>query len=335
MQVKKQKPATMSDVARLANVSMKTVSRVFNKEKYVSEEKREKVLAVAKSLNYQPALAARSLAGRKSYMIGLFVDDASGDYVSKVLRGLLNACEENDNHLVVEIIRETGDKEKIQRTLASVRFDGVVLLPPLCDDPVMLEALKGSGIPTARVGPGFSEEGIATVSIDDEGAAYHMTKYLLDQGHSQIGFIKGDPKHACSDQREEGFRRAMADHGLTINEAFVQQGFFSFDSGRLATETLMQLRDRPTAIFASNDEMAAGALEAVQKFDLKVPDNVSVVGFDDDILASVTVPALTTIRQPVEEMAKAAYALVTSDDSRQQDPVFPFEIRERASVQTV
>lgn len=336
MRTKGEKPATMSDVARRAGVSLKTVSRVFNKERYVAEDKRDAVLKVAAELDYQPAIAARGLAGNRSFMIGLFVDDASGDYVLKVIRGLLKACHDTGNHLVVEVLQSHEDLDKVRSAVSSVRFDGVVLPPPLCDSVPILELLAKRGIPAVRVGPGFPYDDFMSVAIDERSAARDMTLHLLGAGHRRIGFIKGDPEHACSKEREAGFRDAMKSKGADVDESLVVPGLFHFESGRLATIDLMANADRPSAIFASNDEMAAGAYEAIRELNLSVPNDVSVVGFDDDVLASVLAPALTTVRQPVEDMATAAVKMLTKDvDVADSSSLFPFNILSRASVRSL
>lgn len=326
----------MSDVARLAGVSMKTVSRVFNNEKYVSDDKKEAILKVAAELNYQPLMVARGLASGRSYMIGLFVDDPSGDYVSKVMRGLLKACDKAGNQLVVQLLRDPEDISKVRHALASVRFDGVVLPPPICDNMAVIDALRDSGIPTARIGPEHQLPDMHDVNIDDYKSAYEMTQYLLDQGHRRIGLIKGDPSHACSARREHGFRTAMRDHGAAVDEGLVVDGMFSLETGRKAAERLLSGPTRPTAIFASNDEMAAGVFGVAQRHGLSVPGDLSIAGFDDDVIASIVSPALTTVRQPVEAMAETAHALITRgaplDAAPAAHTVLPFEILIRDSV---
>ncbi len=330
------KPATMSDVAKEAGVSLKTVSRVFNNEKYVTEDKKARILEAAKTLNFQPAVAARGLAGGRSFMIGLFVDDASGDYVAKMMRGLVNACDATGTHLVVEVIRDLDDVSKVQRAVASVRFDGVILPPPLCDAPALLAFLRENGVPVARIGAGQALEDFASVYIDEELAAYKMTDYLIAKGHKKIGFIIGDPEHACSALRETGYRRAMAAAGLTVEDRFLAQGYFNFPSGRDAAQTLMQGAPDLTAVFASNDEMAAGAVDYLSNAGVRVPDDLSVVGFDDDIAASMMSPTLTTVRQPIEDMARQAHALICNPGDYQKiQHRFSVDIVERQSVRAV
>lgn len=336
MAIIKPKNATMSDVARLAGVSMKTVSRVFNNEKYVSKDKRDKILAVADELNFRPSLQARGLAGAKSHIFGLFVDDPSGDYISKVLRSTLNQCEAAGYHLVVEVLKERGNEAKLRQVLNSIKFDGVVLSPPICDDTVVLNALRTSGVPTARIGPGVPADDMGKVSIDEFQAAYEMTEYLISMGHTRIAFIKGDPNHACSLDRERGYVRAMQANGLRVQHDYMVPGMFSYASGRAAANMLLDLDDRPTAVFASNDEMAAGLLAVARERGVDVPGEISVAGFDDDAIATTVSPALTTVRQPVEEMAAAAFEMIMGEGADEEDrelsAVHRFEICVRDSV---
>ncbi|WP_417451331.1 LacI family DNA-binding transcriptional regulator [Kordiimonas sp.] len=314
----KPKNATMSDVARLAGVSMKTVSRVFNNEKYVSEDKKKKILEVAEQLNFRPSLQARGLAGNKSYMVGLFVDEPSGDYISKVLRSVLNRCEDFGCHLVVEVFREQGNEAKLRQVLNSIRFDAVILSAPICDDTVVLNALRASGVPTARIAPGVEAGDMIKVSIDEFQAAFEMTEHLVNMGHEKIAFVKGDPNHSCSVDRERGYVRAMQSHGLKVKHEMIVPGMFSYASGREAAETLLALDDRPTAIFASNDEMAAGILAVAREKGVAVPEELSIAGFDDDAIATIVSPSLTTVRQPVEEMAGVAFDMVMALDKSEE-----------------
>lgn len=334
--IAKSKTATMSDVARLAGVSMKTVSRVFNNEKYVAKDKKDKVLEVAAALNYHPSLQARGLAGHKTYIVGFFVDVPSGDYISKVLRGLLSRAEEAGCHLVVEVLKDRGDEVKLKQVLSSIRFDGVVLSPPICDDVVVLNALRAIGVPAARIAPGIPATDMSEVHIDDYQAAFDMTEFLIGKGHRRIGFIKGNPNHSCSLDRERGYVRAMQSHGIEVRNELVVPGMFSFASGKEAAEILLSRAEKPTAIFACNDEMAAGVLAVAREKGLAVPADLSIVGFDDDAVATIVSPALTTMRQPVEAMAAAAFDLMmqsAEDESTAGTRVeHAYELCDRESV---
>ncbi len=331
------KNATISDVARLSGVSMKTVSRVMNGEKYVSKDKKEAVLKVAAELNYRPSLQARGLAGTRSFMIGLFVDDPSGDYVSKVQRGILKKCDEAGCYLVVDVLEKRDSDAKLKKVLNSINFDGVILPPPICDDVVILAALKERGVPTVRIGPDTDIEDMGRVEIDDFQAAYDITEYLISQGHKQIGFIKGDPNHGCSHDRERGYIRALQSHGIAIRNDLIAPGLFSFPSGLAAAEQLLSQGGAPTAIFASNDEMAAGVVAAAQKKAIRVPEELSIAGFDDDYVVSMVSPRITTIRQPIEEMAAKAFDMLLEAQGNggvvaATPVIYPYDLCVRDSV---
>jgi LacI family transcriptional regulator len=307
-----EKSATISDVARLAGVSMKTVSRVFNNEKYVSKEKKEKILQVADELNYRPSLQARGLAGSKSHLIALLVDKFEGDYLSKVLRGILNRSEPAGYRVVVEALSTADGEAHLKRILNSLNLDGVVLASPVCDDVTVLKALEKSGVPTVRIGPGFDYEGTLKVAIDDFQAAFDMTEYMISQGHRRVGFIKGPPNHGCSLERERGYIRALQVHGLPIENELMAPGLFTFETGRAAALDLLGSANPPTVVFAANDDMATGVLAAASELGLRVPSDLSIVGFDDAFAATIVSPSLTTVHQPVIQMASDAFDLLVS-----------------------
>ena len=187
----------------------------------------------------------------------------------------------------------------------------MILTPPLCDLPAAIEALNRAHTPFVRIAPEKPLTGSFDVRIDDYKAAYDMTAYLIGLGHRRIGFIKGHPDHGAANARFEGYRAALAHAGLPLIDELCVQGFFSYQSGIEAGERLLSLKKRPTAIFAGNDDMAAAVLAASQRFNLKIPQQLSVAGFDDSLVAQVVWPRLTTCRQPIKEMAEAAVSMLT------------------------
>ncbi|MBU4434056.1 MAG: LacI family DNA-binding transcriptional regulator [Alphaproteobacteria bacterium] len=299
---------TIHDVARQSGVSIKTVSRVLNREPNVKADTRDRVQAAVAALHYRPNISARSLAGSKAYLIGVFFDNPSPGYITDVQLGAIARCREEGYHLIVEPIDSTAaDLEaQIAPMLATLRMDGVILTAPVCDHPVVLAALEREGVPYVRISPGGELDRSASVGMDDRLAAYEMTKHLIGLGHSDIGFIMGHPDHGASRARHQGFMAAMADSGLTVRSERVEQGYFSFRSGFEAAERLLGGEDRPTAIFASNDDMALGVMAVANRLRLNVPETLSVAGFDDTPGAKVVWPQLTTVRQPISAMAGAA-----------------------------
>jgi LacI family transcriptional regulator len=306
--------ATITDVARLAGVSIKSVSRVINKEPNVREKLREQVMRAAKELDYRPNFSARSLAGMRSFLIGYLFGDPSGDYAHRVEIGILNRCREAGYHLMVEQIDVTAP-DVAARTAALVtqlRLDGVVLTPPITDFPDVLRVLRDAGVPYVRIAPDKDLDGSPIVAMDDAAAAQQLTEHLIALGHRQIGFIKGDPGHSAARLRYEGYCRALAAHGIKLQPRLVAQGLFSYASGLDCARTLLLQAKRPTAIFASNDDMAAAVIAVAHENGLRLPAELSVVGFDDAPIAGVVWPPLTTVRQPIAQMAEAAADILLS-----------------------
>lgn len=333
---------TITDVAKLAGVSMKTVSRVINKEPNVRDELRDRVLKAAGELGYQPNFSARSLAGNRSFQLAYLFGDPGGDYAHGVQIGILDACRDAGYHLVVEQI-DVDAPDVAQRTatlVAQLRLDGVVLSPPITDHPEVLGALKKAGVPYVRIAPDDPLDTSPAVRIDDAKAAAELTHYLVDLGHTEIGFIKGNPQHSAGRLRFEGFQQAMAERGLAVQPSLLEQGTFSYASGIDCAWRLLRRRARPTAIFASNDDMAAAVVAVAHESGIEVPEDLSVVGFDDAPIAQVVWPPLTTVRQPIREMARAAADMLidhAADKDREAWPdpapnrLLSYEMRVRRS----
>ncbi|HUB85681.1 MAG TPA: LacI family DNA-binding transcriptional regulator [Rhizomicrobium sp.] len=330
------------DVARGADVAIKTVSRVLNNEANVRPDTRERVLKVIKALNYSPNLAARGLASNRSFLVGLLYDNPSPDYMNGVQLGALARCRAGGFHLLVEICtEETGNSaNQILSMIAQTRVDGVILTPPVSDNPVILQALARDEIPHVLIAPPKPSGDMLSVHMDDRRAAYDMTSYLISLGHKRIGFIKGHPKHGAAKTRFLGFRDALKEHRIEMKDSLVSQGYFSFESGVESARELLGQSRMPTAIFAANDDMAAGVIATAHKMGISVPEDLSVAGFDDTPVASITWPSLTTIRQPIVEMAGAAADLLlariknrgrrpSATPSSQQ---FQYELVKRAST---
>ncbi len=306
---------TIQDVATAAGVSAMTVSRVVNDERNVRESTRAAVLAAIKRLNYSPNVAARSLAAGAASRIGLLYANPSAAYLSQFLVGALKGARKAGCYLVLEACESERPSEQAKATRAFVEsgIDGVVLGPPLSQSSAIHAALTALDTPFVTVAMGLPKAGSRNVRIDDFAAAYEITGHLLSLGHRRIGFIRGHPTHVASIERERGFRAALEDAGIDAANAQVEQGFFSYRSGLDAAERLLQQRPRPTAVFASNDDMAAATVNVAHRQGLHVPRDLSIVGFDDTQPARTVWPELTTIRQPVAEMAEAAIELLLAD----------------------
>jgi|TARA_B110000879_G_scaffold139219_1_gene181467 LacI family transcriptional regulator len=308
-----ERKSTLSDIAKLAKVSIKTASRVVRQESNVSPKTRTAVEAAMKALKYRPSVAPRATVGSRSYVLALIFDNPNTSYIVELLRGALEQARKDGYHLLVEPVNlaSANVAEDITNLLVQSNLDGMILPPPLCDDPAILQALVSSGKPFARISPSISKEIGLRVEISDYAAAREMTMQLIQLGHTSIGFVTGRQGTATTRRRLDGFLSAMKDANLTVPDNFILEGTYEYRSGLEAGESLLKLAQRPTAIFASNDEMAAGLIAAAHKSGLSVPEELSIAGFDDSVIATVVWPQLTTVRQPIKEMAAAAVNMVT------------------------
>jgi LacI family transcriptional regulator len=306
---------TIDDVARAAGVSAMTVSRVMNQGKNVRESTRAAVLDAIAKLNYSPNTAARSLAAGHATHIGLLYANPSAAYLAQFLIGALHAARSAGVHLVIESCEseDADEQAEVTRRFATSDVEGVILPPPLSESEPIMAELDQMGIPVVTVAMGAPRENSLNVRIDDQAAAMEMTRYLLELGHRNIGFIKGHPNHVASHDRYRGFCSALTEAGIDCETAPAEQGYFSYRSGLTGGERLLMRADRPTAIFASNDDMAAATVSVAHRMGLVVPDDVSIVGFDDTALATSVWPELTTVKQPIASMAEAALELLIAD----------------------
>ena len=325
--------STISDVASAAGVSIKTVSRVLNNERYVRADTRARVSAAVAELDYQPSLAARSLGGRRSFQIAVVYDNPN-PYYAHELQGGIRARATADG---VRLIAQPYDRgapglaAEIGALINATQVDGLILTPPVTDRSDVLDLLAARGVRAVRVQPGNEHDRTPSAAIDNVSAASAMTARLIALGHRQIGFIGGPADYAVSEERERGFRSGMAAAGLSVEA--IRPGDFGFDSGVAAAGTLIPAG--VTAIFAASDAMAAGVLAAAHARGLSLPGDLSVGGFDDSALASSVWPPLTTVRQPLVELGWHAADLLLDADATDTRRVLPFEIVERGSTAAV
>lgn len=307
-QSRKSRPQTIDDVASRAGVSIKTVSRVINRESNVREETAKRVLQAIRELKYRPNLAARNLAGPQAYLVNVLYDNPSDNYMVSVLHGVLSASEPAHYGVLLTPFDVTSPRliDQVHETISQHRVGGIVLTPPLCDHEGLLRALDAEGVDYVSISPLDENRGKPYVSLDDRRAGRDLTEYLLSRGHRRIGFIKGHPLHGAAGRRLSGFLDAHAEHGIEADQRLIANGLFSFDSGVECARRLLHRRERPTAIFASNDDMAAGVLHVAHEMGLEVPAELSVAGYDDTPIARLVYPSLTTVRQPIRAMAHGA-----------------------------
>lgn len=327
---------TVADVARRAGVSPMTVSRVTNGAAGVLPETRRKVEAAIAELGYVPNPAARALAGARQFRVAMLHSNPSAAYLSEFLVGSLAGAADNDAQLIIEHWDGSEGAEALAMRLENHRIDAVVLPPPLCDDSSLLAALAGRGLPTVQVATGRPANLSHAVGIDDVSAAKAITRYLIERGHHRIGFIGGDPNQSASALRQAGYEAALRAAGLGPEPVLIATGDFTYRSGLAAAEWLLGLPDRPSAVFASNDDMAAAVVATAHRHGLDVPHDISVCGFDDTAMATTIWPELTTIRQPIAGMARAAMALLVEaldgGPSGVQHRQLPFELIVRGST---
>lgn len=308
---------TIQDVAELAGVSQKTISRVINHEPRVSFATRKRVLEAIEALNYRPNLNARGLAGNRSFLIGLFCGQP-GAYQNEFQSGAIARCRDADMHLMVEPLDVSSSQidRQIDTLLGQLRLEGVILLPPLCDHPTVLGKLADAAIPAVRIAPKRPSDASPSVGIDEYTAARQVTAHLLSLGHRRIGFMLGRRDHGATEWRYRGFADEMRAHRVPVDKSLVLAGNFNFAEGLQCADRMLRATPPPTAIFASNDDMAAAAISVARKLRLRLPAQLSVTGFDDSPLASMMWPGLTTVRQPVAEMARTAADLIIRHEPR-------------------
>ncbi len=306
------KTARMKDVAELAGVSVKTVSRVVNNEPHVKESLKKKVREAVDRLSYVPSQSARSLRGNRSYDVALICPNAHSNYINAIQFGAVVACQELGYQLSINLFEGLTGKpieeirEAFEGLLLHRRPDAIMLVAPYAGDQTIDLVLKELRFPVVRIGPVEIENRGILVEIDDYQAAIDLTRHLLELGHRRIGFIRGVEDQQSTHARFDGFSSAMKAAGLETVPELVRPGDFEFESGFEAGEYFLALPEPPTAVFCSNDDMAAGMVAACNVHRIAVPQEMSVVGFDDADVATRMRPLLTTIRQPLGELGAMA-----------------------------
>lgn len=307
---------TINDVAKYAGVSIKTVSRVTNNEPSVKQATVDKVNDAIKALDYQPNLAARNLAGTKSYVIGFIYDNPNAYYVIDMQNGILSSCKDMGYELLIHPCNAKSDSicDELTTMVKHARLAGLVLTPPLSEDPKVLKALDEIDANYVRIiaGDKIKEDTGLAVLVNDKHGAVSITQHLIDLGHKKIAFLSGDQHHESTKERLTGFTQAMTSNKLGVDENDIIAGQYSFESGVEGAKELLHRdkADRPTAIVACNDEIAAGALFAARLEGVEIPNQLSIVGFEDSPFSRQTWPKLTTVHQPNQKIAQIATELL-------------------------
>lgn len=316
------KKVTITDVARLAGVSERTVSRVNTNSPKVGKATRAKIREIIKDLNYHPNAQARGLATRRSFLLGMIYDNPDALYINDVQRGVLSVCREFGYELVVHPCDMHSDTltEEAVSFISRSKLDGVIILPPISENNDLAGALANAKANYVRLASIALDKAEHVVISNERSATAAMAEYLVGLGHTRIGYIAGPKGMKSTRERLEGFCEALEKHGCKPGKDMIARGAYTFESGIECGRTLLENPTPPTAIFASNDEMAVGVINAAQDMGFNVPGDLSVAGFDDSILASRSFPKLTTVRRPVKAMARLATTkLIASIDGRDED----------------
>ncbi|PCI61153.1 MAG: LacI family transcriptional regulator [Gammaproteobacteria bacterium] len=306
--------ATINDVAKQAEVSIKTVSRVINNEVSVRQATRDKVLAAVKALDYQPNLAARNLAGTKSYSIAYVYDNPNAYYIIDMQKGILSACKKQGYELLIHPCNAKADNitQEISTMVKQSRVAGLVLTPPFSEMPEFVQQMKQLDVKIVRIMSGdvAPDDLTPCIMVNDHQASYKITQHLIDLGHRHIGFIVGGAEHKSSSERLSGYTQALKDNDIAISENLIVHGEYSFESGVHGAKSLIAEEIKPTAIFSCNDEIAAGALFAARLMNIAIPEELSIVGFENSPFSRQTWPTLTTADQPNDQIAENATNLL-------------------------
>lgn len=293
---------TIKDIAKLANVSHTTVSRALNNSPLIKEDTRKKIIDLASQLNYTPNYNAKSLVLKKSHTIGLFFTSISNgtspSFFTDTIRGV-NSVINEDFNLFVRGIDDYEDFSSIN----SGRFDGIILMSQSDVDNAFIYHVLQKNIPIVVLNRQIDEKKLINILSNDTEGSYQAIEHLIQNGHRDIAIIEGIEGFKSTKKRKEGFVKAMIDHQLPIQSDYVVQGNYDMHSGYKAMEKLLDNKKPPTAVFCSNDDMAIGAMNAVFASGLKIPDDVSIIGFDDIGFAQYTTPRLTTVKRPIEQIS--------------------------------
>nr|WP_298154911.1 LacI family DNA-binding transcriptional regulator [uncultured Pseudoxanthomonas sp.] len=339
---RKGRAITIDEVARHAGVSPMTVSRVVNGHAGVRDGNRERVMRSVRELGYRPNLAASALAAAQHTCIALIYTNPSSSYLRELLVGALRGSARAAAQLVIATwdgLDAEGRRNAARQMAKSVA--GVVLPPPLCESRAIVAEFAQAGVPVVSIASGHFSETTSCVRIDDHRASLDVVAHLIAHGHTRIGYIKGDPNQTASGHRWQGYRDALSAAGIAYDDKLVQPGYFTYRSGLEAAERLLALRRPPTAIFASNDDMASAVVSVAHRRGLDVPRDLSVVGFDDTSAATMVWPELTTIHQPIAAMADTAIDILLREIRGSAaaarvvvNHVVPHQLVQRASVAT-
>lgn len=304
------KVVTIKDVAKKAGVAPSTVSRVINENGYVSPEVRERVLRVIEELGYIPNPMARGLGGGQTYTIGLILPDITNIFFPSIARGVEDAASVQGYTVILcNSDNDPTNEDNYIRTLQQKFVDGIIIAGSGSQGS-NIQDLVDQGLPVVLIDRRLEGVAVDAVLCDNLGGAYCAVSYLLNEGHEEIAFLGGPPEISTTKERQQGYILAHAERGLSVNQSWIKYGEFKYESGLKQMTEILEAGKMPTAVFAANDMLAIGAIRAIEAKGLKVPEDISVVGFDDILWASLEKPPLTTMAQPMYRMGMTACELL-------------------------
>jgi LacI family transcriptional regulator len=302
------KKATVYTVAEHAGVSIATVSRTLAGSRKVSPATRQRVMQSIEDLSFEPNPSARRLAYMKTETIALVFPDISGPFYSTVIRGVEQEAGRHDHNVLIYGTHGKEGSGRYLRTLSS-KVDGLIIMARSVDED-SLWSLERQGVPFVLLGHSNGQLQCSTISVDNDAGAYKAAAHLLGHGHQRIGIITGPENSPDNKGRLQGYKRALLDAGISLQQNMVVPGNFEYEGGQVAIHKLLEGNSPPTAVLAANDEMAIGAMDAAQQKNLRVPEDLAVIGFDDIQMSALTRPSLTTVRQPMQWLGEAAVTLL-------------------------
>jgi LacI family transcriptional regulator len=299
---------TINDIARLAGVSKKTVSRVINRSGSLNQDTREKIEAVIRETGYVPNPQARALALGRNFLIGLVHDNPNAQMILNMQQGILDALRDTEFAMVVQPVNRSSPSliDDMREFIVRQRLYGVVILPPISENDAVAQMCAEVGCRYVRMGSAVLDDSAHMVASNDRDAVRDATRFLIEQGHRNIAIVTGPQGFRSAAERLAGFEDALAEAEIKLPRSHRAEGEYTFESGLAATEQLLDISPRPTAIFASNDEMAAAVLYAARMRGILVPEELSILGFDDTPIAARLWPPLTTVRWPIVAMGRSA-----------------------------
>jgi len=331
--------ATITEVAERAGVSIKTVSRVMNNYQHISSKTRDKVQLAMQELNYAPSSIARQMRTGDQLSIGMLYGDPSSGYQARLNHAVLKACSDARRYLAVELFDETSSdwRPQVEAFLNRTKVKNIILVPPMCDSSDLHDLLNERNVKFALISPSRAVSGASSIAMDDRLAAKEVTRHLIELGHKRIGHISGDAAHVATLLRRQGYEEALTRAGLgRPDPSLIASGSFSFKAALDCADRMLTAENRPTAIFAANDEMAAAVVMTANRLGLSVPGDLSVAGFDDTPISQTIWPELTTVAQPFEAIAHEAVKMIsngTKDESGMSATrVLPHELVIRGST---